>query len=359
MNLDKFKNTIRSGVDRRWTLLFIGDNGNVVTLKRFKAIIAAAGCLFCLAFVCVAVLFFSNQKILKENKDLQKRSQNSQQQIETLRHEKEILMARLVIAESRAKDIVAENRLSPKSATAAKPAIAQPRAVAKSKLVPERQKEPPVHQARRSQPLNNQTLDAEAVMRVAVENFKVSRESDNANLMAQFKIKNTSQGYQRVAGNAVVVLKGADLEKKQWLVMPLQDLAGNKPAGKRGKSFSIKRFLTMNFTTRAPNYSDQFQTAAVYVFSKSGKLLLEQDFAIKLPPLPVVSKEPPAEDTSPREAQPAETSTRQPDARQKPPQEPAVRQKPPQEPPASAPTPGEVPAVDDVLDSLDDAPPVY
>ena len=122
--------------------------------------------------------------------------------------------------------------------------------------------------------------------------------------MAQFKIKNTSQGYQRVAGTSVVVLKGADLEKKQWLVMPAVEFAGNKPAGKRGKSFSIKRFLNMNFTTRAPNYSDQFQTAAVYVFSKTGKLLLEQDFAIKLPPLPVVSTEPPTEDTSPREAQP-------------------------------------------------------
>lgn len=345
MNLDEFKKTIRRGADRRWTLLFIGDHGNVITLKRFKTIIAAAGCLFCLAFVFVAVLFFSNQKILKENKDLQIRSQNSQQQIETLRHEKEILMARLVIAESRAKENDAENRLSQKSVTAAKPANAQPQAVAKSRLVPQRQKKPPVTRARRSQPVENQTLDVEAIMGVAVENFRVSRESENANLMAQFKIKNTSQGYQRAAGNAVVILKGADLEKKQWLVMPVVELAGNKPAGKRGKSFSIKRFLTMKFTSRAPNYADQFQTAAVYVFSKTGKLLLEQDFAIKLPPLPVVSSEPPAEDTAIREAQPAETSPRQP----------SVRQKPPQEPPASAPTPAELPAGDDVLDSLDDA----
>ena len=56
-------------------------------------------------------------------------------------------------------------------------------------------------------------------MQVAVENFKVSRESGAANVNAQFKIKNTSRGYQRVAGNAVVLLKGADLNKDQWLVM--------------------------------------------------------------------------------------------------------------------------------------------
>jgi hypothetical protein len=121
--------------------------------------------------------------------------------------------------------------------------------------------------------------------------------------------------------------------------MPAVNLTGNKPSGKRGKRFSIQRFRTMNLISRAPNHADQFQTAAVYVFSKNGKLLLEQDFAIKVPPLPVVASEPPSEETPAREAQPPE--------------------RPPRQPPASVPAPGEVPAGDDLLDSLDDAPPVF
>jgi hypothetical protein len=61
-------------------------------------------------------------------------------------------------------------------------------------------------------------------------------------------------------------------------------LAGDKPSGKRGKSFAIQRFRSMNLTAKAPSYSDQFQTAAVYVFTKTGELLLEQDFSVELPP---------------------------------------------------------------------------
>jgi hypothetical protein len=179
---------------------------------------------------------------------------------------------------------------------------------------------------------------------VAVENFKVSRGSGAANVNAQFKIKNTSSGYQRVDGNAVVLLKGADLNKSQWLVMPAVGFSGDKPSGKRGKSFQIQRFRTMNFSAKAPDHADQFETAVVYVFTKQGKLLLEQDFAISLPPPPAVSPQKPAGDPLKRKDQAAEASARQP----------TPPQAPPQQTPAAPATPG-----DDLLDSLENAPPVF
>jgi hypothetical protein len=77
---------------------------------------------------------------------------------------------------------------------------------------------------------------------VALENFKVSRESGNKNLNAQFKIKNTSTGTapQRVAGRIVVVLKGDDLQVDQWLVMPAVGLAGVPE--REGKVFQFSGF---------------------------------------------------------------------------------------------------------------------
>ena len=94
MSLDKLKKTIRPGADRRWTLLFIGDNGNVITLKRFKAIFLATAIVFLVAIGAVAILIFMNEGNLEQSQEYRKRIENSQKQIEKLRHEKEILMAR-------------------------------------------------------------------------------------------------------------------------------------------------------------------------------------------------------------------------------------------------------------------------
>ena len=58
MNIHNPKKSKRHDADKRGTLLFIGAHGNVVTLKRFKAIVIGAGALFFLAIVSVAVLLF-------------------------------------------------------------------------------------------------------------------------------------------------------------------------------------------------------------------------------------------------------------------------------------------------------------
>ena len=339
MNFDHHKKARRGGADRRWTLLFIGDHGNVITIKRFKAIIFAVGCLFCLAFAVLAFLLFSNQEARLKNKDLQKQYQQSQQRLETLRHEKEILMARLVVAESKAKEQMLESPSPEESQTVAKAPDIKPPTIDQPKQVSKPKEKSAAPQTRRPEPADPQTPTAESAMQVAVENFKVSREYGNQRVSAHFKIKNTSLGSLRAAGKAVVILKGADLKRDQWLVMPSVALAGNKPNGKRGKSFSIQRFRTMNFTSKAPDHVDQFQTAVVYVFNESGQMLLEQNFAIHLPPLPAVSSQTPAENTPLRQTQPAKIP---------PPQKPSPKT------PATPVTPG-----DDILESIENAPPVF
>ncbi|MGD8991961.1 MAG: hypothetical protein PVI00_10955 [Desulfobacterales bacterium] len=344
MNLNTLKKTIRRKSDRRWTILFIGDHGNVITFKRFKAIIFAAGFLFLLAVVLLTVLFLSTQRTQHKHTELQNQLQLSQQRIETLRHEKEILMARLVLAESKAKEAIGQKRELKETPGDVKAGMPEPQKVAKAKSAPERREKPPAPAPSQPPSTESQSRAAESIMQVAIENFKVSRASGNTNVNARFKIKNTSRGYQRVAGNAVVLLKGADLNKNQWLVMPAVKFSGNKPSGKSGKRFSIQRFRTMNFNAKAPLHADQFQTAVVYVFTEKGELLLEQDFTIALPPLPAVSAQAPAGDALKRETQPAEASARQPT----PPQEP------PQKMPATPVTPGE-----DVVEALENAPPVF
>ena len=300
MNIQKPKKTQRPGADRRWTLLFIGDHGNVITLKHFKAILIGIGSLFVLAVVLAAVMFFQNQGILERSKDLQERFADSEKQIEKLRHEKEILMARLVLAEAKTKENIAAAPQIPKKMKDPIPVTPAPQVASKPKPVKTPEKKPFAPTVAPTEPAPTETEEVEPTVSVAVENFKVSRESGNKNLKAQFKIKNTSKGTQppKVSGRIVVVLKGEDLSTDQWLVMPAVGLAGDRPSGKRGKSFSIQRFYTMNFTSKAPNHSDQFETAAVYVFTKTGELLLEQSFSVKLPPAQVGSAATPPAQTS-------------------------------------------------------------
>jgi hypothetical protein len=332
MSLDKLKKSKRPGTDRRWTLLFIGDHGNVITLKRFKAIVLVTAIVFFVAIGAVAFLLFMNKGTLEENQEYRKRVENSQKQIEKLRHEKEILMARLVLAESKVKASLAEDRQSQAEKKPADQISQKSQPAPKIETVTDNKKMPAVPEATQPKPAPLESGDTEPVFSAAVENFKVSRELDSANLNAEFKIKNISPGDQKLAGHAVVVLKGDDLPKHKWLVMPAVGLVGDKPSGRRGKKFSIQRFRTMNFTSRAPNHSDEFRTAVIFVFSKTGELLLEQDFAVKLPPPPVSKSETPSTESSPAERPPAEI------------------------PPAETP-PAETPSNDDPLKSLKDITP--
>jgi cell division protein YceG involved in septum cleavage len=166
MSIHKTKTSKRPGADRRWTLLFIGDHGNVITLKHFKAIVFVMGSLFVLAVVFAIVLFFQNQVALKQNNDLLKSFTlksftDSRKQIEKLRHEKEILMARLVRAEAKTKENVAGKRQIPQKTKVAQATAPSPQVASKSKPVKTVEKKSAVPQAAPSEPAPAKTDEAE------------------------------------------------------------------------------------------------------------------------------------------------------------------------------------------------------
>ncbi|MGD8283131.1 MAG: hypothetical protein PVG08_03445, partial [Desulfobacterales bacterium] len=47
--------------DRRWTLLFIGDHGKVLTLKRFKGIVVLATLVLCVSVAITVCLYLINE----------------------------------------------------------------------------------------------------------------------------------------------------------------------------------------------------------------------------------------------------------------------------------------------------------
>lgn len=264
----------------RWTLLFIGNRGKPITLKRFKGMVLITLFAFCLVIALAAGLYWWTRSILQDRNLLESKLQELTKQNQELRHERDILLTRVVVAESR----TLENQDS----------------------VPERQsgEEPPAqtgpetNDAASSSPPTMTTTNngnqirvnpqpdgetTEAGLSVAIEDFKLSAKSGNNSLRVRFKLKNTSSDSQHVSGHAIVVLKGEKIQRNQWVSLPEISLVEGKPNGRQqGKAFGIKNYKIMRFTAGKSRSPEIFQTASVYVFAETGELLLEQDFPVKL-----------------------------------------------------------------------------
>ena len=267
--------------DRRWTLLFIGNRGRTIKLKRFKGMVFLTFLGLSVSIAIAVGLFFWNQSIIREKHGLENNLETLKKRIEALKHEKDILMTRLVLAESRnqaneggAPEKASEEKATNQNESGPGETKQTPQLVAKTIDTPAKKR---IEPKRESEP-------SETGLSIAIENFKITNKSNNNKLRIQFKIKNTSANSQHVSGHAIVVLKGDQIKQNSWLIVPRMPLVEGKPTGKqRGYSFGINYFRTMRFTTSAPKFPEKYQTASVYVFTHDGKLLHEQDFTVKVP----------------------------------------------------------------------------
>jgi hypothetical protein len=269
----------RTKPDKRWTTLFIGDHGKVVTLKRFKSFVFFAGFIFILSLAAIVFLFWYNQNLTRKSDELQSSLDVLQKRTQALRHEKDILMARLVLAESRVKESLGETNENQEQK-----ALQTPKQNASSQKL-ETQQFKIKEKAFATTPAAKPEVAAkppEIILSVDVENFLVQHVSEQNKLKIQFKIKNTSPNSKRVSGHTIVVLKNDDLQPKMWFSVPPLGLVDGKPTGKqRGHRFAISYFRTMRFTANAPQALEKYNIAAVYVFGEDGEFLLEKDFPVE------------------------------------------------------------------------------
>jgi hypothetical protein len=284
--------TRRSKPDRRWTLLFIGDHGRVITLKRFKGIVFLTGLVFVFSVASIILLYWYNESINRKNEKLESSLDLFQKRIQTLRHEKEILMARLVLAESRVKESI---DTAPETETPKPGSIDEQNEPSQKESIEVAAKEKktpvataPVAPQPAAEPSDNN-------FSVNAEDFDILKLPDPKKIKIQFRIRNTSPNSRRVTGHAMVVLKGDDLKPEMWLAVPTIGLVDGKPTGKqRGQKFSINNWRTMRFTTSIPQRPLEYNRAVVYVYSGKGQLLLEEEFPAQIPvsaaPVPEASQ---------------------------------------------------------------------
>jgi hypothetical protein len=269
---------------KRWTLLFIGNHGRTITLKRFKGMVILS-CLVLGVSIAIAVgLLYFSLNMRSDKIQLESDLKNLKAQIETLRYEKDVLLTKLVLAESRSKQSPLIK--TPQASEVKNPQQESVVAEKTIQTIPTAgiQEKPPIEK-----PLEPPSTDSRthSGLSVAIENFKIYSKSDENLLRIQYKIKNTSPNSQRVAGHTIVVLKGEQLRQNQWLTIPRISLSNGKPTGRqRGHSFGINNFKTMRFKTNLPKSPEIYRDATVFIFTQKGELLLEKDFPVNLPAFP-------------------------------------------------------------------------
>ena len=84
-----------------WTLLFVGDNGNIVRVQNFKFLVIAWISALFISTTAAAGLYYLYQDNTQEIDSLKQVLNSSREKARSLRDEKDILMARLVVAESK------------------------------------------------------------------------------------------------------------------------------------------------------------------------------------------------------------------------------------------------------------------
>lgn len=266
--------------DRRWTLIFIGNHGKTITLERFKGMVLMACLVVGVSIALAAGLLYLSLNTRQANKRLESDLQDLKTQIKSIQYEKDVLMAKLVLAESRSK--AGPAKIAPQPIESATPqqntndnTKPGPSArFAKNRQAATAENNPP------SSAAENQT---ESGLSVALEDFKITPQADENLLRVQFKIKNTTANSRRVAGHAIVVLKGDQLQPEKWLSIPPVALSDGRPTGRQGGyNFGINYFKTMRFKTNLPKSLSIYSIATVFIFTRQGELLLEQDFPVNL-----------------------------------------------------------------------------
>jgi hypothetical protein len=247
--------------DRRWTLLFIGDRGKTITFKNFKGVVITVIFMLLATAAVAGGFYYLYRDETRKSDTLQNEMDNLQRVLTSLRNEKEILMARLVVAESRVKETYTKND-TPEPEPENEPARVRLSGV----TLQSDQK--------------SGSSQSEPMFKVDVDGFIVFHEPDINMLRVEYKVRNVGSKEQPVSGKTVVVLKNTDEPQSKWLPLPSVPLVSGKPTGQWGRSFSIFNFRTIRFKVNDQPGPDQFNTATVFVYSLTGDMLLEKDFAV-------------------------------------------------------------------------------
>jgi len=305
--IDSYKAPAKGRKSGHWTLLFVGDQGEVITIRKFKGLLLLAIFIMVVALSAATTIYMLYKKPFEENRRLQGELAKVGGQIRTLGEERDLLLTRLGIAESKLKKAQAAAQTvtaaSEKDATqVGEPAEAAPLETAAAPVAPaapaaSAEPEPP---AEKKVPPTGAPEELKPETKVDVRDFQVRHEPDQRLLNVQFRLKNVNVEAGAVSGRTFVVLKNDQDPEAEILTIPKARLVDGKPARiHRGRYFSISRFNIVKLKSAYKTPPLTLNRATVFVYSGAGDLLLEKQFAIEDPFIETAAPAAPGNDQQP------------------------------------------------------------
>ncbi|MCD6137650.1 MAG: hypothetical protein J7J91_03550 [Deltaproteobacteria bacterium] len=268
------------GQFRSWTVLLIGEQGKIISLRLTRQLIVSLTGLLAvlLSFAVFAVVSYQGARM--KNKSLRKEVNRLKAEVAAANKARDSALVRLMVLESEGKK--SESPTTQKGAVKTSQAAKIPtsRAEAATEVIPREAKPSP-----EPQPLHAaQTEDTpESVLpeKVLVENLQIWTDEAKRSAEFQFSLKNIDPKERRIKGYTFVVLNPKIGSKRSARVFPRTSLKNGRPIRfKRGQYFSIARFKFVSGTLTDIETVTDFETATVYVYSENGSLLAQEVYKV-------------------------------------------------------------------------------
>lgn len=267
---------------KKWNVLFIGEDGKVVTLKHFKGMVAGLVLLLVTFTAAIAVLYYQYQNRSESVKVLQSDMAGVVEKNRGLRDEKDQMLARLVILESKLKTY---DEGDPPTGVGRSPASVETQKDAAHETASaevSREEEPKGVQ--KDVAIEAKTSDQARVPPVSIanRNLIVCQDPQSSFMRVEYKVMNIGAKDTPAAGRSVIVLKGANMNPEDWVVLPNVPLLDLKPSGENGKRFRIYNFRTLKYKVDSSAVKGQLENATIFTYTDDGKLLMERDYPLDM-----------------------------------------------------------------------------
>lgn len=265
--------------EARWTVLLVDGHGRVRKIPRFRqkmfALAGGVAVVFVLATIAMALFLRARHNLSAMASALQERDA----QVAGLQTQNELLLARVVKAESR-REMTAPGAPHAVAKDEPPPTAADKPAAAAGKSLPSgaAPQTPVIHRAAESPKPEAPKEEAEtrdAPIAVVVDRFEADYHEDQQRLVTRFVLRNTGESHAE--GRTVVVMRANDGLDLTLPPVPMRD---DSPLGNRGRRFSIARFMTMELERQVAEPGLRFDTAEVFVFDNQGALLMQKTFDV-------------------------------------------------------------------------------
>ena len=283
--MKKYRPEHPSYKETRWHLLRVEKNGSLKPFVHLRGVVMVVAGLILAMAGAIGWLLIEwldvRGTLLVSRESVSRQSQV----IESIKHEKEGVLARLAIAESKLKAAVSSPPV--KKETESPVLKKEEKAPVKNKSQPAVTLETPpeeapsqVIKATGKSPAPDDTDMDTVIEKITADNLFVCASPEDTSLNVEFKVINMGTRKEPVSGHAFVILKDAHAEQDLWLVVPRAMLMDGRPVQSKGQRFRIYNYRTIKFKVPHENPS-LFVQATIFIFKHTGELIFERDFTLE------------------------------------------------------------------------------